>query len=181
MGDISTLHDFAQLLLETSAEALDTVHAFDPAFDGAPTRQFVSPGAPVHDCEQLSVHVPLLLPGATSPGGLDEGERHLHGLMNLPTFVVTLVRCIPVASGDVGIDYRAPSAASLSTAAQQLDYDAWALWNHLYWAQSSGLLLSLCDNVFFDGISAIVPSGGFGGWTAQVRAALDGYVVAFGT
>lgn len=182
MAGIGDLHAFAELLLTSAAEALDTVPTFDPALDGAQTRQFVSPGQPAFDCpDQLTVHVPLIQRAETSPGGNAAGRVHQAGMINQPTLLITSTRCIPQPTGTVGIDYKPPSAAALGTAAKQLDADGWALWNHLYWLQSSELLLSLCDEVFFDGIQALVPSGGSAGWLVQVRVALDGYQVVFGT
>lgn len=182
MGDIGDLHAFAVLLLDSCAEALDTVHAYDATLEGAQSRQFVSPGQPVDDCcGQLAVHVQLISQEDTSPGGSQAGKRPIHGAINTPLLQVRSTRCIPTGTGTPGVDYREPSAVALQEAARQLDADAWALWNHLFALQSSGLLRSLCDQVFFDGISAIQPSGGCAGWIAQIRVSLDGYPVSFGS
>ncbi len=181
MGAIGDLNTIADLVLQSCAEALDTVHADDASLLGAPSRQFVSPGAPVLDCcDQLTVHVQLINSGQTSPGGLAGGKSHRYGLLNHVTMLVTSTRCIPDGFDLMG-NYSAPDPAELDAAAEQLNADAWALWNHLYNLQSSGLLRSLCDEVFLDGVNALVPSGGCAGWLYQLRFALDGYTETLST
>lgn len=182
MGTIGDPHALALLILDSAAEALDTIPAFDATLDGAQTRQFVSPGQPVLDCcGQLAVYIPTFTAADTSPGGLSTGKRHLHGMINHVSYIIVSSRCIPNGFNAQTGEYKAPPAASLTASAKQLDADGWVLWNHLFNLQSSGLLRSLCDEVFFDGISAMLPSGGCAGWTAQVRASLDGYTESFGT
>lgn len=186
MAQLDDMHQLAALLLDSCAEALDTVQAFDANLAGAPTRRFVSPGQPVFDfagtncTDQLAVHVPLIQAADTSPGGLASGKRTLFGMVNHVVMVVTITRCIPDGFDAMG-NYRPPSMTDLQAAARQLNADAWALWNHLFNLQSSGLLRSLCDEVFLDGVSALVPSGGAAGWTFQVRMSLDGYLFALST
>jgi hypothetical protein len=176
MGTIGDLDALAHVVLETAAEALDTVHAFDATLAGAPDRQFVSPGQPVIEigcCDQLSVYVPIITMDQMEP-------RPQLGALNHVLFQIQISRCIPTGFDDYG-NYKPPATTALEGPAKQLHADAWALWNHLYWAQSSGLIRSLCDQVFFDGINAMLPSGGCAGWTAQLRCQLDGYQVVFGT
>ena len=182
MADIGTAHAIAQLLLESSAEALDTVHAFDATLEGAQSRQFTSPGLPVMDCcGQLAVYIPFINQGDTTPAGPGAGKRHLTGAINIVTYQIISSRCIPNGfDASTGI-YHPPPAASLSASGKQLNYDGWALFNHLFHLQASGLLLSLCDEVFFDGLNALQPSGGCAGWMAQVRAQVDGYVETLST
>lgn len=172
------LHALAVEFLDAIVEALDTIPVFNSALDGAPERAFVSPGTPVFDCcDQIAIHPPVVSAGGTSPGGLAEGKRHVYGMINHVSLLASVTRCIPTID-EFG---RAPSVASLQASAEQLNADGWALWNHLYNLQSSGLLLSLCDQVFFDGINATAPSGGCAGWTVSVRAYLDGYSETLGT
>lgn len=182
MADIGTAHAIAQLLLTSSAEALDTVHAFDATLEGAQSRQFLSPGQPVMDCcGQLAVYIPFINQGDTTPGGSNAGKRHLHGATNIVTYQIISSRCIPNGFDPTSGLYSPPLAASLTAAAKQLDYDGWALFNHLFHLQASDLLLNLCDEVFFDGLNALLPSGGCAGWMAQVRAQVDGYVETLST
>lgn len=176
MAGIGDLHALARLLLDSCAEALDTIPTYNAALLGAPSRKFVSPGLPVIEvncCDQLTVYVQTVTHTALS-------EKVQLGAINHVAMIVQISRCIPSGFDQMG-NYRPPSTAALDGASTQLDVDAWALWNHLFNLQSSGLLLSLCDEVSFDGISAIVPSGGCAGWTAQVRAQLDGYPETFST
>lgn len=176
MADIGDLHALSVLVLSAAEEALNTIPTYDASLDGAPTRQFVSPGQPVIEvgcCDQLTVFVPQILT-------TQQDERPQLGALNYVLFQIQISRCIPSGFDDFG-NYKPPLAATLQERAEQLHADAWALWNHLYWLQSSGQLRSLCDQVFFDGISAMLPSGGCAGWTAQLRCQLDGHEVVFGT
>jgi hypothetical protein len=176
MATIGDLDALAHVVLDTAAEALDTVNAYDATLLGAPTRKFVSPGQPVIEvgcCDQLTVFVPQIITTQME-------ERPQLGALNFPMFHIQISRCIPSGFDMMG-NYKPPSITALEGPATQLHADAWALWNHLYWAQSSGLIRSLCDQVFFDGINAMPPSGGCAGWIAQLRCQLDGYPVVFGT
>jgi hypothetical protein len=182
MADPGDLHVLANAILAAAVDALNSVNAFDATLLGAQDRRFVSPGLPVLDCcDQLTVHIPLINQADTTPSGLAAGKRHLTGTINHVTMMVTSTRCIPVGTTSAAGQFTPPTATELAEAARQLDADAWALWNHLYAMQASDQLLNLCDEVFFDGISTLPPSGGCAGWVAQVRAYLGGYPVSFGT
>lgn len=177
MADIGTAHAIAQLLLDSSAEALNTIPAFDATMDGAQSRQFLSPGQPVMDCcGQLAVFIPFI-----NMGGDETGKSYLHGARNYVTYHIISSRCIPNGFDPTTGIYNPPLAASLTAAAKQIDYDGWVLFNHLFHLQASGLLLNLCDQVFFDGLNALLPSGGCAGWMAQIRAEVDGYVETLST
>lgn len=182
MADIGDLHLLAQAYLDACAEALDTIPPWDavqptPAgLLGAPTRQFVSAGLPVWDCcEQLAVNVVDITEAPTSPGGLPSGKRYTYGRLNHVVLQATITRCVPTGVEAMGGNYQPPPAAALNAAAVQHDADGWALWNHLFNLQSSGLFLTLCDEVFFEGITAAAPAGGCAGWVAIIRAELGGY------
>lgn len=168
MAGPGDLHALALEVLETSADALDTIPVFEPHLLGAPDRQFVSPNAPVWDCcDQLAVWPTPLSEADTSPGGLAAGHRVRLGRINHVLFSIEITRCVPT---DVE-----PAPAVLTASAEQLNADAWTLWNYLYNAIESGAILTLCQEVFFEGITAVSPSGGCGGWTANIRVQLDGY------
>ena len=176
MATIGDLDALAHVVLDTAVEALDTIPTFDATLAGAPSRHFVSPGQPVIEvgcCDQLTVYVPQIVTTQME-------ERAPLGAVNYVIFLIQISRCIPTGFDEYG-NYKPPSTTSLEGPAKQAHADAWALWNHLFWAQSSGLIRSLCDQVFFEGISAMLPSGGCAGWTAQLRCQLDGYQVVFGT
>jgi len=172
VAGIGDPHAVALLLLESCAEALNTVPTFDADLLGAPARQFISPGQSVDDCcDQLSVYIPGIAHKSDTRG---TGKPHL-GAINYVAFTTRITRCIPNGMNPETGMYTPPSATALKASAKQLNADAWALWNHLFNLQSSDLLLNLCSEVFFDGISAIVPSGGCGGWTLQMHVSLEGY------
>ncbi len=180
MAGPGDLHAFAEGFLDFCVESLDTIPTFmDTAgLLGAPDRRFVSPGIPVWDCcEQLAVHVPLMNEADTTPGGLDAGRRTNRGYINSITFMATVTRCIPTMNNDGD----PPSPAALDASAEQINADGWALWNHLHNLKASAQLLTLCDEMFFDGILAAAPAGGCGGWTVTVRAAIGGYEELLGS
>ena len=174
MAGIGDLNALAQAILGAMAQALDTIPDYDATLNGAPARQFVTFGNPVWDCcEQLAVHIPGIAAAETSPGALAAGKRHLTGRINHVFLTGTITRCVPTQVE--------PPVAVLNATAEQINADAWALWNHLFNLQSSDLLLNLCDEVFFDGITAAAPSGGCAGWTVAVRAYLGGYPESLST
>ena len=168
------LHTLAEEFLAACVESLDTIPTFIPTLEGAPDRSFISPGIPVFDCcEMLAVHVDSVFESDTSPGGLAVSRRASWGRINLPTLVASVVRCVPTAGGSQ-LD-ELPTTASLQDAAEQINADGWALWNHLFNMIRAGELFALCDEVFWEGLRAIAPSGGCGGWVISFRVQLDGY------
>jgi hypothetical protein len=154
-------------LLGAAADALDTLPLL--GLEGSPVRRFVSPGEPALDCcEQLTVHVQQITEAPTLPGGM--AVAHRPGWLNLCHFVVTIARCVPQKQ-----DFEPQDALVLDDAAAQGNADAWALWNHLHDMHLAGTLFTLCGAVFWDGMRALVPSGGCAGWVLLVRAELNGY------
>lgn len=166
------LYALASEYLSACVEALDTIPTFEPTLAGAPERAFISPGLPVWDCcEQLTVHVDGVLEDVNSLSG--SGRHAALGRLNIVTFITTVTRCIPVVGGT---QLEAlPEIEDLSSAAEQIHADGWALWNHIYNMVRAGELFALCDEVFYEGLRAATPMGGCGGWTMTVRAQLDGY------
>lgn len=159
------LYALAEELLEASIDALDTIPLIASGLGGSPARSFVSPGIPALDCcDQLAVHVQGV---SEIPVGSSQthkaGARH-----NVVTLVVTITRCH-------SLDVVPPPVATLQATAAQMDADGWALWNELWNQMRSGDLLTLCDEVFWDGLRALTPSGGCGGWVLTLRAAYEGY------
>ena len=182
MAGPGDLHDLAIALLDVCIESLDTIPDFEPQLDGAPERAFVSPGQPVFDCcDQLTVHVQTIGDADTTPGGLNAGRRPSRAKINHVTMIVTSTRCITTGGETRSGGLEIPSADALQADAEQLDADAWALWNHAFNMTRAEEFRTLCSEVFFDGINSIVPSGGCAGWTVTVRVALDGYAETFGS
>lgn len=182
MADPTDLHAVALEVLDLATEALDTIPIADADLEGAPTRRFVHFGPPIADCpDQLTVHVTPVLELDTTPGGLDAGQRTRKAWRNSVNFVIVVTRCVPVGGESSSGGWTMPSAASLTAASAQHNADVWALWNYLHAAKASGDFLTLCDQTFFDGASAIIPIGDIAGWQMVVRAVLDGYSVPSGT
>jgi hypothetical protein len=90
---------------------------------------------------------------------------------NLVGLVATATRCIPVVSDSGAI----PSVTDMEAAAEQINADGWALWNHIYNMIRADLLFTLCGEVFWDGLRSINPQGGCGGHTLSLRVELQGY------
>ena len=186
MADPTDLHQLAEEVLAASVEALDTIPTFSPGLAGAPERSFVSGGRPAFDncCGdtptsvggQLTVNAQFILPKQVGPT-LTGTDARIQVRVNLVTFSVTIVRCVPTTD-DQG---EAPPVEWLEDASAQTDADAWALWNHLWNMVRAGALLSICQEVFFDGMRALDPSGGCGGWVLSLRAELGGYEESIST
>lgn len=161
--------------LDACVEALDTIPTFAPGLGGAPARSFVSPGQPAFDCcDQLTVHVAAV--NELSPTAYGEKARIGHRT-NMVTLVATSTRCIPVISDSGNI----PSVTDMEAAAEQIDADGWALWNHVWNLIRADLLFTLCGQIYWDGLRSINPQGGCGGWVLQLRVELDGYEEIFGS
>ena len=162
------LFDLCQELLDACVESLDTIPTFAPGLEGAPERSFVSPGASVDDCcPQLTVWAQVVGESPNSPGSF-RGKSAVDGQINVLSLVARITRCLPT-QGDP------PPTTDLQAAAEQINADGWALWNHLYNMVRAEQLFMLCGEVFWDGLRSIVPSGGCGGWNLILRVELDGY------
>lgn len=166
------LHDLALELLTASIDALDTIPNTEPSLLGAPDRAYVNSGQPALDCcNQLVVNAAAIREGQTPPGGLGAGTRHRQQFrVNLVGLNVTITRC-----DNSLLEDQIPSATNLQALAEQTNADAWALWNYLWNLARSGDLFSICDEVFFDAMTPVGPSGGCSGWLLQMRVQLEGY------
>lgn len=167
MADPGDLFVSSEELLQASIEALDTIPIFDPTLEGAPERTFISLGAPPQDCcEMLAVHV-----DEVDEFSFPSDIKRIAGKKNQIDWVVTSSRCYPTPE-DIN---TMPTGEEISEASRQLYADAWALWNHLYNLSRSGALFTLCDEVVFDFMRPLGPSGGCAGWTLALHTNLDGY------
>jgi len=165
------LFETANDLLLAAAEALDTVPDFlGTGFLGAPDRQFIAPGNPVHDCcEQLAVWVNPVGAGSRSPGTLAPVMQ-----ITRPTLRVHATRCVPTGRL-VGKQYVPPTPEVLSASAEQHLADGWALWNHIFNLIRAEQLFIKCSKIIWDGLRSITPQGGCGGYTLTLRVEKDGY------
>lgn len=169
MADATDLHSLAEEFLSACEESLNTIPTFDASLDGAPARSFVSHGIPAYDCcndGQLTVHVAAINEG---PLAFD-GQSQITGRKNMVTFVATIVRCVPVESGNF-----APSPAELGAVGEQGNADAWAIWNHIFNLIQAEQLFALCSSIIWEGLRTINPQGGCAGHTLTIRAEVDGY------
>ena len=167
-GDLQTL---MEELLQASIDALDTIPTFDPALGGAPDRTYVNAGQPAFDCcDQLTVNAGRITEAPTEPG-LRAGTKHrLDYRINHVAAQISITRCLDNPPADLP-----PSPTALQALAEQTNADAWALWNHLWNLARSGDLVTICDEVFFDALTPVQPSGGCAGWVLSLRAELEGY------
>jgi len=172
------LYVAAQDLLTAASDACDTVPDAGTTKGGHIVRQYVSPGLPPWDgCPQLTVHVGSAVLGDTAPlqpplqPGVREGANRA---VRLVAFTVTVLRCVPVI-GNVGP--KTPSPQTISDAAQVIDSDLWAIWNHLAALKRAGLLFPPDKTrvMFFDPAVAVNTSGGTGGWQLQFRVEMPSY------
>lgn len=177
MAGPQDLNALAEEFLGACIASLDTIPAFAPGLGGAPERSFISPGAPALDCcDQLTVHANFVQDAPISPGGLTAGRRATYGKVNLVSLVAVIARCVPIIT-----EKDWPTPAEMDAAAEQLNADAWALWNHTYNLVAAEQLFTRCGEVYWDGINSFAPSGGCGGWNFTVRVRLDGYQEVIGT
>ncbi len=171
MGSPTDLQTACDELLVASVEALDTIPDFAPELLGAPENQYLAFGGPSLDCcEAVAVNVAQILAAPTAPGGLSVGRRTAAQIWHV-FLSVTVARCYP--SGDER--GNPPSFEEQTAASAQLNADAWALWNHLYNLWTSEQLFTVCDEVFWDSLRPIGPSGGCAGWVLAIHISLDGY------
>ncbi len=169
----------AEELLVASAEALDTIPDFlGSSFAGAPERQLIAPGIPVHDCcEQLVVWVSQIGEGARSPGTLAPTMQ-----ITRPTLRVHSTRCVPTGRIEKGTNrYIPPEASVVTAAAEQVEADGWALWNHCFNLINDDLLFTKCLDLVQWSMLSLNPSGGCAGWEMQFTIGLDGYRETLGT
>lgn len=176
--DARDLYALADELLAACVEALDTIPTFAPGLGGSPERSYVSPGEPAADCcdpGQLTVHIVQGQEMPTEPLGLPVQKRAAHHIrLNTINLLVTIFRCVP-GPDDSKLTVEPPTPEALEGAAEQLNADIWALWNHLFNMIGAGELLTRCSSVNMEGFRSLPPSGGCGGWVLAITAKLDGY------
>ncbi|HET9520696.1 MAG TPA: hypothetical protein VFO73_06615 [Candidatus Limnocylindrales bacterium] len=174
MADVLDLHAAALEILEAAADSLDEIPDVDATLDGAPARQFVSPGLPADDCPMLVVWVDPIGPLPA------QRDVKLAAWITAPTFNVTVTRCQPTPTLN-GSELILPDPADLTAAALQHNADGWALWNGLHAAVQQQRILAACDKAIFDPAVARDPMGAIGGWTMQIRVTVPGYEALAGS
>lgn len=174
-------HDAAEAFLDVAVLALDTLPDEDVTLDGAPARRYVAAGTPVVDCDQVVVWMPTIDEVDTAPDGnqLAVGLRGQMGRVNLPSYTLMVVRCVP-ALPKQGRS-TAPAVEVLSAAAKQTNADAWVCWCGINTARKQGRFNDLCSSVAVGRATAMQTSGGLGGWQLPIYVQLDGYQVPLGS
>ena len=168
------LYELAAELRDVCIEALDSIPNFGGLDDleGAPGYAFVSDAAPIADCcddGMLAVHV-----NNVGDRFSREGQPGAPKL-NVPTFIVTVLRCVPLGEG-AGAEYTPPTADQIEESARQLLADGWALWNHIYNLIRAREFLTACQRADFVSMQSIRPADGqCAGWQLAILAQLDGY------
>lgn len=175
----SDLQSLLQEFLDACEASLDTIPVFEPGLGGAPARSFISPGQPTYDCAcfdsqddagQLTVHCLGVDSDPIEP--LKNHQR-----LNIVRLQATILRCVPAMSEDGG-PYDPDDAQA---AAEQVNADGWALWNHIFNLISAEQLFTLCSKIIWDGLRSITPAGGCGGYTLNLRVEFGGYDEVIGT
>jgi hypothetical protein len=169
------LHVLAEEFLAACIEALDTIPDYAPTLLGAPANAFVGPGITALDCcEQLVVHVGAITEGDAAPGFPAASDARI----NRVELVVTASRCVPIPDPKTGTP---PSAQAQSLAAEQINADKWALWNHIYSMINAHLLFDKCCDVIWGALRAQQTAGGCGGSILSITVCYDGYEEALGS
>lgn len=155
MAGQDALYAVAQAVLASTVTALDTYGK------GAPALQYVAPGQPAYDCEQLTVHYQSLAEAPTrgAAGQLGTMRRSPLGLiLHQPLLAVTVLRecVVPEEPGD--------AAEQLDALAQTTMDDGWMLWRWYHSRHRDGSLFSQCSEVQFLPGVPVVPGGGIYGW-----------------
>lgn len=165
-------------LLDVTVESLDTLPAYGLSLttpivlSGAPDRQYVSPGQPVFDCPQVTVHGSRL----GEDFALDTAKASAAQWVNMVEFTVQVVRCITVLEGTRSKP-KTPAAATLNADGRQGNADAWVVWMGLHTARKLGRITDLCSAMRVERATPLTPSGGLTGWQTIVTAQIDGYTV----
>lgn len=172
MNTVSTLNEFAQELLAEAESALATTSG------GVPGRSYVALQQPAFDCcPMLTVHVSGMGLENTSPVAPSPvlGHRPQMGLLNLATFVITVVRCTPQPTGG---QLTPPQVAALQVASAEVQQDLWAIWNRLTYRFADGMFEGRCFAVYLESAIPVNEAGMCAGWLITVRTAIQGYPIA---
>lgn len=169
------LHGLAREFLEACEQALDTIPTYDATLAGAPDRVFVSYGPVIalDCCDQLTVHVGTLTEGDSAPFPPKASVARI----NHVTLVATFARCVPVPDSQG----NPPAPATQEAAAEQINADKWAIWNHIYNLVNADVLFDKCCDVLWFGLTALQENGGCGGSSLTLAVCFDGYEEVLGT
>lgn len=165
------LFGMALELLQRSNDALATTPS------GAISRAFVSIGEPAFDCcPQLSVNFVTIDKDLASPNQapLDRLHRLRGGSVNITSWAVSMIRCVP----GPGPNGEPPTATALTASAEDVFADGWALWNELQRDLKDGVLWAgfPCRELWISPMLPIAPQGNCAGIRFLLQAQLGGYL-----
>lgn len=170
------LYGAAERLLSLTANAVATTPG------GPIDYQAIVQGLPVFDCPPaIYVSAGAVQIADTSPLGptLQPMQRIVQtGVLDLPVFTITVIRCVEAVILHEGQSLILPSAAAVSSDAYVCYADVWAVWNALIHAHRDGTLFQSPSRRREFAVDQAIPvrtEGGAGGWLLQVRFQLDGY------
>lgn len=164
LSDDLWLVTFLQAILDSAAAALA---------DLAPARRFVSPGLPVPDCSQLSVHLVDIRPAQIDTQTQSRPHATKEAVAVADVMVV-LYRCVP---GLIEGAPSAPSAGALDGEGKAMAQSAQRLLFGLMAAALGGTLVPANvlthPSVLFRAAEQITPQAGLAGWrmTMEVKLA----------
>lgn len=135
-----------------------------------PDRTFVSYGPPLVDCPLLAVHVERVygIEGNVAAEALQPIASAAGHTMRAATFVIVLVRCVPVVAEDGLADVRIPTSDEEDNAALEILSDAQLVLNSLVAAERAGDLPG-CHSIVYESWIPIVAEGGLAGGATRVR------------
>lgn len=135
-----------------------------------PARQYVSPGLPAWDCEQVVVTVERQSPVAGDPTlegpTAVQADPAFH--MRAATIAITVVRCVPV----LGEQGELTSTDDEEDAAELILADAGHVWLAIVQALDDGDLPG-CGAVAFVSWDGLGPEGGLAGGLLRILASLE--------
>lgn len=152
------------------------VQALNATPAGAPSKQFISPGVPALDCDQVVVYSPgpIVAPTGVYSGALGADHRFAVAQVTYVRFTAMIVRCAPTQSNRG----TPPSAAAQIEAAKVTMTDVWAVWNHINTLVRSSIIFSAdqhCREFAFEPAVSLSIEGGLCGWLIPLHVQVDGY------
>lgn len=135
----------------------------------APTRTYVSPGTPVPDCGQLTVHFERVRASQRPTQG-QQNPMGTHAVVTVADVVITLQRCVQslTPAGDI------PTAETLDEAGRDLGDLAQLLWFGLLAATLDGTLFPTQERppVLWRDMTQVAPQAGMAGLRATMEVTL---------
>lgn len=180
---LETPFDYAEDLLALCqtllAETEDVTVEDNPG--GEIDRAYVWFGRPPVDCEQVTVSWYGFGEAATAGvSALSAGRRHIHGRVNMLTFLITVVRdCVPILST---AEDGAPEIERAEASSRELIRDAWSLWSGIYRTmRDEELFGGRCSKLWMIRADPLEPMGELAGFELELATEIDGMLSSVGS